>query len=217
MLKDKGKPAVPTRARGPRGRRRRPEETLEAADSEPQAATLETCRGLLTSILTHWGPAHRGPEDSAGPESDAPGLAATAASLVARWVLRSVAERPPGRAEPSGLLGWLESHILPQPAVVAELLADGATRRSLFKLHSRACSAERLAGPAQGAACGFNAALLRLAAPGPAGSAFRRAVEALCLSSLREQDGATRGEAGSPVIGRRDAPLGLGSGAIPGF
>ncbi|KAF0880051.1 NPA1P protein, partial [Crocuta crocuta] len=55
-------------SRGPRGRRRRPEETLEAADSEPQAATLETCRGLLTSILTHWGPAHRGPEDSAGPE-----------------------------------------------------------------------------------------------------------------------------------------------------
>ncbi|XP_029794526.1 nucleolar pre-ribosomal-associated protein 1 [Suricata suricatta] len=75
MLKDKGRPAGPARARGPRGRRRRPEEAVEAADPEPRAAALETCRGLLTSILTHWGPARGGPEDGAGPESDASGLA----------------------------------------------------------------------------------------------------------------------------------------------
>lgn len=207
MCKDKNKPAVPVRAKGPRGRKRRPGEEEETADPEPQASTLETCKGLLRSILTHWGPAFpgpdcaRGPVDGAAPESEAPGLACAAASLAVGWVLRSVAERPPGRAEALGLLGWLKSHILPQPVVVAELLGDRAVRSSIFRLYSQSCSAEQLVGPAQSVACLFNTVMLQLAAQGPAGSAFRPAVETLCLSSLKEKDEATRGEAGSLVRG----------------
>ncbi|XP_043449674.1 nucleolar pre-ribosomal-associated protein 1 [Prionailurus bengalensis] len=201
MCKDKNKPAVPARAKGPRGRRRRPGEEEETADPEPQASTLETCKGLLRSILTHWGPAFpgpdcaRGPVDGAAPESEAPGLACAAASLAVSWVLRSVAEHPPGRAEALGLLGWLKSHILPQPVVVAELLGDRAVRSSIFRLYSQSCSAEQLVGPTQSVACLFNTVMLQLAAQGPAGSAFRPAVETLCLSSLKEKDEATRATA----------------------
>ncbi|XP_042854603.1 nucleolar pre-ribosomal-associated protein 1 isoform X2 [Panthera tigris] len=201
MCKDKNKPAVPARAKGPRGRKRRPGEAEETTDPELQASTLETCKGLLRSILTHWGPAFpgpdcaRGPVDGAAPESEAPGLACAAASLAVGWVLRSVAERPPGRAEALGLLGWLKSHILPQPVVVAELLGDRAVRSSIFRLYSQSCSAEQLTGPAQSVACLFNTVMLQLAAQGPAGSAFRPAVETLCLSSLKEKDEATRATA----------------------
>ncbi|XP_002929391.2 nucleolar pre-ribosomal-associated protein 1 isoform X1 [Ailuropoda melanoleuca] len=202
MLKDKSKPVVPARARGPRGRRSRPGEAEETAGPEQQAATVETCRGLLRSILTHWGPAFPSPEraqaptDGATPEGDAPGLACTTASLVASWVLRSVAERPLSRTEASGLLGWLKSHMLPQPAVVSELLRDSAARSSIFRLYTRFCGTEELAGPAQSVACLFNEVLLRLvAAQGPAPSPCLPAVQTLCRSSLQEDDEATRATA----------------------
>uniref|UniRef100_M3XPW4 URB1 ribosome biogenesis homolog n=1 Tax=Mustela putorius furo TaxID=9669 RepID=M3XPW4_MUSPF len=187
MLKDKNKPVVPARARGPRGRKKKPGEAEETADPEAQAAALETCRGLLRSILTHWGPAV-----GAAPESTAPGLACAATSLAVRWALRSVAECPPSRAEAAGLLGWLKSHILPQPGVVAELLGDSAMRSSIFKLYSRFCSAGELAGPARSLACLFSEVLLQLlAAQGPARSPCYPAVQRLCLASLQEDDGAT--------------------------
>lgn len=204
MLKDKSKPVVPARARGPRGRRSRPAEAEETAGPEQQAAAVETCRGLLRSILIHWGPAFPSPEraqapaDGTTPEGDAPGLACATASLVVSWVLRSAAERPLSRAQTSGLLGWLKSHMLPQPAVVSELLGDSAARSSIFRLYSRVCSAEELAGPAQSVACLSNEVLLRLvAARGPAPSPCLPAVQSLCRLSLQEEDEATRGEAGS--------------------
>ena len=208
MLKDKNKPVMPARAKGPRGRKRRPGEAEEMADAELMASTLETCKGLLRSILTYWGPVIPGPDptqepvDSASPESDAPGPVYAAASLAVSWVLRSVAEHPLSRAEAAGLIGWLKSHILPHPVVVADLLKDGAVRSSIFKLYSRLCGAEGLAGPAQEVACLFNTVMLQLvAAQGRAGSPFHPAMEALSLSSLSEKDEATRGKAGSFVGG----------------
>lgn len=204
MLKDKNKPVMPARARGPRARRRRPGEAEETAEPEQPAATLETCRGFLRSILTHWGPALPGPERAqepttrASPESRAPGLACAAASLAVSWVLRSVAGHPPSRAEAAGLLGWLQRHILPQPVVVTELLRDSAVRGGLFQLCSRFCGAQELVGPAHSVACLFGAVLLQLlAAQGPAPSPCHLAVQSLCLSALQEDDEATRGEAGS--------------------
>ncbi|PNI55340.1 URB1 isoform 2 [Pan troglodytes] len=202
MLKDKNKPVMPARAKGPRGRKRRPGEAEEMADAELMASTLETCKGLLRSILTYWGPVIPGPDptqepvDSASPESDAPGPVYAAASLAVSWVLRSVAEHPLSRAEAAGLIGWLKSHILPHPVVVADLLKDGAVRSSIFKLYSRLCGAEGLAGPAQEVACLFNTVMLQLvAAQGRAGSPFHPAMEALSLSSLSEKDEATRASA----------------------
>uniref|UniRef100_A0A8C4LF28 URB1 ribosome biogenesis homolog n=1 Tax=Equus asinus asinus TaxID=83772 RepID=A0A8C4LF28_EQUAS len=165
-------------------------------------SSLETCKGLLRSILTHWGPvfpnpeAAQEPEDRPTPQSDAPDPVHATASLVVSWVLRSVAEHPLSRTEASRLLGWLKSHILPQPVVVADLLKDSAVRSGIFKLYSRLCSAERLAGPEQQVACLFNTVMLQLvAARGPAGSPFHPAVATLCLSSLSEEDEATRGNA----------------------
>ncbi|EQB78512.1 nucleolar pre-ribosomal-associated protein 1 [Camelus ferus] len=132
MLKDKNKPVMPARAKGPRGRKRRPGEAEEMADPELQVSTLETCKGLLRSILTHWGPVFPGPEpaqeptDQATPESEAPGAVHTVTSLVASWALHSVAESPLSGAGAAGLLGWLKSHVVPQPLVVADLLQDDA-------------------------------------------------------------------------------------------
>ncbi|XP_005638888.1 nucleolar pre-ribosomal-associated protein 1 isoform X1 [Canis lupus familiaris] len=202
MLKDKNKPVVPARAKGPRGRKRRPGEAEETADPEQQASTLEICRGLLRSILTHWGPAFPSPArtqepvDQATPESDTPGLAYATAPLVVSWVLWSVAEHPLSRAETSGLLRWLKSHILPQPVVVADLLRDSAVRSNIFKLYSRFCSAEELVGPTQSVACLFNTVMLQLvAAQGPEQSPFHPVMETLCLSCLQEEDEATRAAA----------------------
>lgn len=190
MLKDKNKSVAPARARGPRGRKRRPGEAEVTADPEPQAAALETCRGLLRSILTHWGPA-----DGAAPESAAPGLACATMSLAVRWALRSVAECPPSRAEAAGLLGWLKRHVLPQPGVVAELLGDSAVRSSIFKLYGRFCGTGELAGPERSLACLFSEVLLQLlAAQGPARSPCHPAVQRLYLASLQEDDGAAAGE-----------------------
>nr|XP_036870514.1 nucleolar pre-ribosomal-associated protein 1 isoform X1 [Manis javanica] len=202
MLKDKNRPVVAARARGPWGRRRRPGEAEEAADPELQASSLETCKGLLRSILTHWGPVFpscepaQEPADRATPESSAPGPVHAAASLAATWVLCSVADNPLSRAEAAGLLGWLKSHILPQPIIVADLLGDSRVRSGIFKLYSRLCSTEGLSRPAQSVACLLNTVMLHLvAARGPAGSSLRPAVEALHLASLKEEDEATRAAA----------------------
>ncbi|KAM6161615.1 nucleolar pre-ribosomal-associated protein 1 [Erethizon dorsatum] len=199
MLKDKNRPVVSARARGLRGRKRRPGEAEETAQPEMAASSMETCRALLRSILTHWGPVVPGSEssqDQTTHESKAAGPVHAAASLVASWVLRSVAECPLSRAEAAELLGWLKSHILPHPAVVADLLGDGAVRRSLFQLYSRLCSAEGLAGPMQDVAILFNTVMLRLVeAQGHVGSPFHPAVEALCTSSVHDEDGTTRASA----------------------
>ncbi|XP_027441652.2 nucleolar pre-ribosomal-associated protein 1 isoform X1 [Zalophus californianus] len=202
MLKDKNKPVVPARARGPRAWRRRPGEAEETAEPEQQAATLETCRGFLRSILTHWGPVLPSPEraqkpaNRTSPESHVPGLACATASLAVSWVLRSAAGRPLSRAGAAGLLGWLQRRILPQPAVVTELLQDSAVRNNLFQLYSRFCSAQELVGPAHSVACLFSAVLLQLvAAWGPAPSPCHAAVQSLCLSALQEEDEATRATA----------------------
>ncbi|KAM9201246.1 LOW QUALITY PROTEIN: nucleolar pre-ribosomal-associated protein 1 [Dugong dugon] len=202
MIKEKNKPMGPARARGPRGRKRRPGEAEETAAPELKAASLDTCRDLLRSILTHWEPVFPGPKpsteatDGAAPESDAPGPVHAVASLAASWVLRTVAKHPPTRAEAAGLLSWLKSHILPQPVVVADLLRDNVVRSGLFKLYSRLCSAEGLVGPAQGVACLFNTVMMQLvAAHVPVGSPFHLAVEGLCLTSLTEEDEAVRAAA----------------------
>ncbi|XP_035139207.3 nucleolar pre-ribosomal-associated protein 1 isoform X3 [Callithrix jacchus] len=206
MLKDKNKPVMAARAKGPRGRKRRPGEAEELADPELMASTLETCKGLLRSILTYWGPVIPGPDpaqepvDSASPESAVRGPECgpecAAASLAVSWVLRSVAEHPLSRAEAAGLVGWLQSHILPHPVVVADLVRDGALRSSIFRLYSQLCGAEGLTGPVQEVACLFNTVMLQLvAAQGWAGSPFHLAMEALCLSSLSEKDEATRASA----------------------
>eukprot|EP00069_Balaena_mysticetus_P009162 bmy_01195T0 len=192
MLKDKNKPVGPARARGPRGRKRRPGEAEEVVDPELPASTLEACRGLLRSILTHWGPAFPDPE----PESEGPGPVGAVTALVAGWVLRSAAASPLGRAETAGLLGWLRSRILPRPAVVANLLQDSAVASGVFRLYSRFCGAEGLAGPEQSAAGLFNAIMLQLgAARGPAGSPYWPMLEAVHLSSLNAEDAATRATA----------------------
>ncbi|XP_057553181.1 nucleolar pre-ribosomal-associated protein 1 isoform X1 [Hippopotamus amphibius kiboko] len=192
MLKDKNKPVGPARAKGPRGRKRRPGEAEEAADPELPASTLEVCKGLLRSILTHWGPAFPGPE----PESEGPHPVGAVASLVASWVLRSAAGSPLGQAETACLLGWLKSHILPWPAVMADLLRDGAVMSGVFRLYSRFCGAEELVGPGQSAAGLFNAVMLQLvAARGPTGSPFPPMLKAVHLSSLNAEDAATRATA----------------------
>ncbi|XP_049713737.1 nucleolar pre-ribosomal-associated protein 1 isoform X2 [Elephas maximus indicus] len=199
MIKEKNKPIGLARSKGPRGRKRRPGEAGETAAPELKAASLDTCRELLRSVLTHWEPVFPGPEpsqepeDGATPESSA--LHATA-SLVANWVLRTVAKHPPSGSRAARLLGWLKSYILPQPVVVADLLRDGSVRSGLFKLYSRLCGAEGLVGPAQGLACLFNTVMMQLVATqGPMGSPFHLAIEALCLTSLTDEDEATRAAA----------------------
>lgn len=206
LLKDVSKSTGPARARGPRGRRRRPGDEEAGTAPELQAASVGTCQGLLRAILTHWAPVVPGPEpvDGAAPERRAAGPEHTVASLAASWALRSVAGCPPDAAEAEGLLGWLEKHILPRPAVVAELLADGTAVTSLFGLYTRLCGADVLAGPSLGVACQFNAIMLRLlAARGLAGSPVHGAIEGLCCSSLHEgEETATRGESEPSRTGR---------------
>nr|XP_058152142.1 nucleolar pre-ribosomal-associated protein 1 isoform X2 [Dasypus novemcinctus] len=198
MIRDKNRPAVPARTRGPWGRKRRPRGAEEPAAPELQASSLETCKALLRSTLTHWAPVFPCPEPTEGgpPKSDCPGPVHATASLAVRWLLASVAGHPPDEAEVVALLGWLQSHILSQPAVMADLLGDSAVRSGIFRLYSRLCGAERLTGPTQAAACLFNSAMLRLmAAEGAAGSPAHLAVEALCRASLQEEDKATRAAA----------------------
>ncbi|XP_066226445.1 nucleolar pre-ribosomal-associated protein 1 isoform X1 [Saccopteryx leptura] len=202
MLKDKNKPVAPARARGPRGRKRRPEEAEEAANPEMQASSLETCKGFLRSILTHWGPAFPGPEptqepeDWTAPQSDAASPMTVIASLVARWVLWSAAEHPLSRAEAVGLLGWLQRHIVPWPAVVTELLKDSVVKSGVFRLYSQLCDVEGLVGPKQGGAGLLSTVMLRLvAALGPAGIPCPQVVETLRLSSLNDKEEATQASA----------------------
>ncbi|XP_016063699.1 PREDICTED: nucleolar pre-ribosomal-associated protein 1-like [Miniopterus natalensis] len=200
MLKDRNKPTVP--ARGPRGRKRKPGEVEETASPELQASSLETCRGLLRSILTHWGPVFPGPvpdqdpEDLATPQSDEASPMYAVATLVVSWVLRSAAQHPLSRAEASGLLRWLQSHIVPQPAVVAELLRDSRVRSGLFQLYSRLCGQEGLGEPEPGVPALLNMVMLPLVvALCPAGTPLPAAVETLRLSSLDHEEEATRASA----------------------
>lgn len=193
MLKEKNKPSAPARAKGMRARKRRPGEAEEAADPELPASALEACSGLLRSILTHWAPEF----PSADPEREDPGPVGAIASLVAGWVLRSAARSTLGRADAAGLLGWLKSHVLQQPAVVAELLRDGTVTSSLFRLYSRFCGAVEPAGSEDRLAGLFNAVLLRLvAARGTAGIPLQPVLETVHLSSLdAEEDADTRAAA----------------------
>ncbi|KAM5335146.1 nucleolar pre-ribosomal-associated protein 1 isoform 2-T2 [Glossophaga mutica] len=205
MLKDRKKPAAPARARGPRGWKRRPgeaEEPAEAAAPELQASSLDTCRGLLRSILTHWGPTFPSPDpaqdpgDRTSPQGCTAGPAGAVASLVVSWVLRSAAECPLGGAEAAGLFRWLQKHIVPQPPLVADLLTDSAVKSSVFKVYSRLWGAEELGGPEQRVACQLNTVMLQLvAALSPAGTPLPPAVETLRLSSLDDKDEATQASA----------------------
>lgn len=217
MLKEKGKPAGPARARGPRGRKQPLGEAEETADPELKAACVETCRGHLRSILTHWGPA------VPDPESEAPHPVYAAGILVVRWVLRAAVGRPLSRTEAAGLVGWLRNRILPHRALVAGLLGDSTVRSHLFLLYSRLCSAEGLAGPTQDVACLFTSLMLQLvAARDTVGSTLHTEVEALCASCLQEDlDEATRGTAGSQRrregLGQGPARPGLGTSATQSF
>uniref|UniRef100_A0A452ESC1 URB1 ribosome biosis homolog n=1 Tax=Capra hircus TaxID=9925 RepID=A0A452ESC1_CAPHI len=187
MLKEKNKPDAPARAKGLRARKWRPSEAEEAADPKLLASTLEACRGLLRSILTHWGPEF----PSANPECEDPGPVGVVTSLVAGWVLRSAAGSTLGRADTAGLLGWLESHVLPRPAVVAELLRDSTVTSGLFRLYSRFCGATEPAEPEDRLPGLFNAVLLRLvAARGTAESPLQPVLEAIHLSSLDTEENA---------------------------
>ena len=208
MLKDKNKPAAPARARGPRGRKRRPgeaEELVEAASPELQASSLETCRGLLRSILTHWAPVFPSPDpaqdpgDQATPHGHATGPAYAIASLVVSWVLQSAAEHPLSRAEDAGLFRWLQSYVVPQPPLVADLLTDSVVKSSLFKLYSRLWGTEGLGGPEQSVAC--QVMLQLVAAPNPTGTLLPPAVETLRLSSLDDKEEATRGDLARGLMG----------------
>lgn len=194
MLKEKNKPDAPARAKGLRARKWRPSEAEEAADPKLLASTLEACRGLLRSILTHWGPEF----PSANPECEDPGPVGVVTSLVAGWVLRSAAGSTLGRADTAGLLGWLESHVLPRPAVVAELLRDSTVTSGLFRLYSRFCGATEPAEPEDRLPGLFNAVLLRLvAARGTAESPLQPVLEAIHLSSLDTEENAdTQGNKG---------------------
>lgn len=204
MLKDKHRPLGAARAKGPRGReKRRREREEETAEPQLEASTLEKCKDLLRATLTHWGPAVPLPGPTQGsvgqaiPKSKALGSAHAAVSLVAGWVLRSLAERPLSRAEVTRLLDWLKSHILPQPMVVADLLRDSAVKTGIFKLYSRHCNAQGLVGPAQDVACKFSMVMLQLlVAQGRTPSPFHSVAEALCLDSLNEKDEAKRGKVG---------------------
>lgn len=199
MLKDKNKPMTAARAKGPRGRRKRHGEVEEAAEPELEASSLATCKDLLRATLTHWGPVVPIPgptQESVGqaaPGTKAPDSTHAAASLVANWVLQSLAECPLSRSEATRLLDWLESYILPHPVVVADLLGDSAVTSGIFRLYNRHCSVQGLAEPAQDVACKFNTIMLQLlAARGQIDSPFHPVVEALCLDCLDEKDEAKR-------------------------
>ncbi|XP_021040517.1 nucleolar pre-ribosomal-associated protein 1 [Mus caroli] len=202
MLKDKSRPMVAAQARGPRGRKKRHGGLEETAEPQLEASGLEKCKDLLRAILTHWGPGDPLPEPTQGsvgqaiPKSKILGSAHAAVSLVASWVLRSLAERPVSRAEVTRLLDWLKSHILPQPMVVADLLGDSAVKTGIFKLYSHHCSVQGLVGPAQDVACKFSMVMLQLlVAQGWKESPFHSVAEALCLDSLNEKEEAKRAPA----------------------
>ncbi|CAH6792538.1 nucleolar pre-ribosomal-associated protein 1 [Phodopus roborovskii] len=199
MLKDKNKPVTAAHAKGPRGRRKRHGEVEEAAEPGLEASSLETCKDLLRATLTHWGPVVSTPgptQESVGqatPGSRTLGSTDAAVSLVASWVLRSLADSPLSRAEATRLLDWLKSHILPHPVVVADLLRDSAVKSGILRLYSRHCGAQGLVGPAQDVACKFSAVMLRLLeAQGLVDSPLHPVVEALLLDCLDEKDEAKR-------------------------
>ncbi|XP_051006192.1 nucleolar pre-ribosomal-associated protein 1 [Acomys russatus] len=198
-LKDKNRPVAAARAKGPRGRKKKHGEMAEPAEPELEASSLETCKGLLRATVTHWGPVVPlpGPTQQcvgqATPRTKSLGSAHAAVSLVASWVLRSLAERPLSRAEAIRLLDWLKSHILPHTAVAADFLRDSAVKNGIFKLYSRHCGVQGLTGPALDVACKFSTVMLQLlAAQGRVDHPLHSVVEALCLDSLKETDEAKR-------------------------
>uniref|UniRef100_A0A8C6QHN4 URB1 ribosome biogenesis 1 homolog (S. cerevisiae) n=2 Tax=Nannospalax galili TaxID=1026970 RepID=A0A8C6QHN4_NANGA len=202
MLKDKNRPVIAARVKGPRGRKKRPGEAEDMPEPVLEASSLETCKGLLRAILTHWGPAvpNRGPIQQpmgqATPKSEALGSVHAATSLVASWVLRSVAEHPLSKAEAIRLLSWLKNYILLHPVVVADLLRDNAVKSGVFKLYSCLCSARDLAGPVQDVTCLFNTVMLQfVVAQGWMGNPIHPAMEALCAASLNKKDQATQASA----------------------
>ncbi|XP_049641521.1 nucleolar pre-ribosomal-associated protein 1 [Suncus etruscus] len=191
--------AAPARARGPRGprgRRQKPGEVDPAPEPDLLTASVSACQGHLRAILTHWAPMYPGPEarEAAALESQAAVPECTAASLVACWALRSVAECPPDAAKTLGLLDWLEKHIVSQPTVVAQVLSDSAAGNGLFGLYTRLCGAEALAGPEPPrVACAFNTIMLQLlVARGLSKSPFHAAIEDLCQTSLDKGEDATK-------------------------
>lgn len=190
MLKDKSKAGLPARTKGARAQRRRPRNSEQTAPAELPAATLETCRALLRSIVTHWAPVL--------PGSDNPAPAAVAP--VSSWLLRSASESTPGRVEMARLSAWLRAHVLPRPEVAAELLGDPAVHGGLFRLYSRLCGARELAEP-QGLAGLFSSVMLQLlAARSPPGSPLHPTMETLCLATT--DDGKEEAEQGKPGRGQ---------------
>ncbi|XP_038622182.1 nucleolar pre-ribosomal-associated protein 1 [Tachyglossus aculeatus] len=193
-IKDRNKPLAPARARAQRGRRK-----AEAADSPAEAAgpSPEQCRSLLRDIVTHWTP--EPPVSPPEPAESPSGPELAAASLTARWMLRTLAGPLEARETTGALLAWFGSSILPFPPVAEELLGDAVVTDGLFRLYGRVCRAAGTRGGVAGRTelCLFNSLMLRLLAVRgtPRESSLHAVVDELSRSSESEEDEARQAAA----------------------
>uniref|UniRef100_A0A6I8NTW3 URB1 ribosome biosis homolog n=1 Tax=Ornithorhynchus anatinus TaxID=9258 RepID=A0A6I8NTW3_ORNAN len=187
------------RAAGPRGAGRAADGPAEAADGPAEAAGPgpERCRGLLRDVVTHWTPE---PPASLPELAEAPGgPELAAASLTARWVLRTLAGPLEAQETARVLPAWFGSSVLPFPAVAEELLGDAAVADGLFRLYGRVCRAAGAGGGVAGwpELCRFNSLMLRLLAArgAPREGSLHAVVDELSRSSESEEDEARRAAA----------------------
>ncbi|XP_030057993.1 nucleolar pre-ribosomal-associated protein 1 isoform X2 [Microcaecilia unicolor] len=140
-IKEKNKPPSSQQSR-----RRIVVEGEEELDSKMKVTYLENCRDLLASILLHWEPMRppAEPYETADSENKGDTLECAAASLVAKWVLKSATKHDLTIPRICAVLQWFHVNVLPNGAVVETLLKDHTLRNCIFKLYSRVCKSGTL-------------------------------------------------------------------------
>ncbi|XP_041920011.1 nucleolar pre-ribosomal-associated protein 1 isoform X1 [Alosa sapidissima] len=127
----------------------------EQADTDGESekrdqSLLDECKPLLRNIFTHWEPAPRTlPVPSTAPQtnSEVPQtkclepvcMSHSAASLLVRWTLRTLALSTYDSNSVLSFLKWVHTVVLPHKGVIDTLMADMAVKIDFLRLYHQAC------------------------------------------------------------------------------
>ncbi|XP_023681933.2 nucleolar pre-ribosomal-associated protein 1 isoform X1 [Paramormyrops kingsleyae] len=192
IAKERGRSKGHLQRGRPRVEKAAEEEEGGGAGVEQESASLSDCDPLLRDVFVHMSMCT--PEDG---DPDAAVLAADAARLLLRWMLRSLVA---GSADPeavSRFLCWVQASVLRRESSVAAVLAEEAVRRDFLRLYHRACEPPPTSqDPARLETLRlFTDVMLRLLqVRGVPEGDLHRTVLSACLSTA--EDDASRSEAG---------------------
>ncbi|XP_026138598.1 nucleolar pre-ribosomal-associated protein 1 [Carassius auratus] len=119
-------------------------ETVNGQEGNLGQALLDECKPLLRNILTHWEPKEKSlssskPEPFTTDKPESSDLDDATASLILKWVLKTLTESPYDDSSTVAILNWFSSIILPRTSIIDAILTDEGMRMDFLRLYHQTC------------------------------------------------------------------------------